>query len=64
MQGGGSCQNWGPTPYAKKNLLVDPWGNDIMYERNSSVSFTLLSYGADGEPGGDGLDADISSEDL
>ena len=59
-----SCKNWGPSPYIKKSLLEDPWGNDIIYERNGSADFSLLSLGADGQEGGEGLDADISSDEI
>ena len=62
-QSSASCKNWGPTPYAKKALITDPWNNEIIYEKNSSTSFTLYSLGADGMEGGEGLDADIRSED-
>lgn len=56
------CPNWGPTPYIKKkSLLKDPWGNDFVYERISGSEFELLSLGADGQEGGEGLDADISN---
>lgn len=36
----------------------DAWDNPIQYSRADN-SFTLTSRGADGQPGGDGLDADI-----
>ncbi len=58
-----NCRNWGPEPYAKSNMIVDPWGNEFIYERNSSTSYILISLGADGEEGGSGIDADISSDD-
>lgn len=57
------CKNWGPSPYMKKALLQDPWGNDIVYERTSSSNYVLTSFGADGNEGGEGLDADIRSND-
>ncbi len=56
------CKNWGPKPYMKKQLLNDPWGNEIIYERTSSSDFILISLGADGNEGGEGLDADIRSD--
>jgi len=56
-----SCTNWGPSPYASESLIKDPWNNEIIYEKNSSSSFTLFSMGADGMEGGEGIDADITS---
>jgi general secretion pathway protein G len=40
----------------------DPWGNEYVYT-NEGGKPVLLSYGADGQPGGEGPDADISSRD-
>lgn len=57
------CQNWGPDPYVKKSQLQDPWGNELLYEKTSKGG-VILSFGADGKEGGEGEDADISSEEL
>lgn len=43
---------------------LDPWNNDYVYKLEGSRDFTIMSYGADGVPGGEGPDADISSADL
>jgi len=56
-------ENWqGPyikTPYVPK----DAWNNDYIYEVNvSDGSAVLRSYGADGREGGEGVNADLSSE--
>jgi hypothetical protein len=41
---------------------TDAWGNELVYNfPGSGNDYDLLSYGADGKEGGDGLDADISS---
>ena len=56
------CPTWGPESYIKK-LPKDPWNNDFEYEGNGS-SYVLISRGGDRRPGGTGVDADISSEDL
>lgn len=45
-------------PYMRE-LPPDPWGNDYHYEVKER-EFVLLSYGADGAPGGEGDDADIT----
>lgn len=57
-----SCSNWGPEPYFKK-LPKDKWNNDFSYSPEGS-SFILKSLGADRREGGDGKNADISSEQL
>lgn len=47
-------------PYRDKAIPFDPWGNDYDYLVSSSgESFTIVSFGRDGAPGGDGRDADI-----
>lgn len=38
----------------------DPWGNDYVYLLESGRPI-ITSYGADGAPGGDGVNADISN---
>jgi len=48
-----------------KKLPVDPWGNPYAYlSPGIHDSFDIISYGADGEPGGEGKDADINSWEL
>jgi general secretion pathway protein G len=44
----------------------DAWGNDFVYHLNpeSGGPFEIISYGADGEPGGEGYNADLSSRDA
>jgi general secretion pathway protein G len=43
----------------------DPWGNEYVYRPASNgMTYELLSYGADGAPGGEGENADISLETL
>ena len=55
-------RNWGPEPYVKK-LKADPWGEPYYYF-SEDRNFEIYSYGADRKEGGDGIDADISSNDL
>jgi general secretion pathway protein G len=55
--------NW-TEPYLRKAVPDDPWGRPYVYiapGRVNPTSFDLLSYGADGQPGGEGDDADILS---
>lgn len=49
-------------PYVKDADLRDPWGNAFHYERIGEKEFALVSYGADGESGGTGVNEDISYE--
>lgn len=49
-------------PYLRRAVPRDPWGTPYVYVAPGVVNpgaFDLLSYGADGRPGGDGEDADI-----
>lgn len=50
-------------PYIRKmSQLKDPWGNELVIQRPGvNGAFDIVSYGADGRPGGEGDDADISS---
>jgi general secretion pathway protein G len=48
-----------------KKLPLDPWGKPYEYNSPGAKSpFEILCLGADGREGGDGANADISSEDL
>lgn len=45
-----------------KNLPQDPWGNPYQYVfPGESSAFDIYSLGADGRPGGEGLNADIGT---
>ncbi|PRD24675.1 UNVERIFIED_CONTAM: xcpT [Trichonephila clavipes] len=50
-------------PYLRKSSVPkDPWGNDYIYRfPGQHGAFDLYSYGADGQVGGEGEDADIVS---
>ncbi len=45
-------------------MLKDAWGNEIEYVPEGRRDFTLVSYGADGEEGGEDEDEDIDREAL
>lgn len=48
-------------PYLQKAVPLDPWGKPYMYRPPSAGGdFDLLSYGKDGQPGGDAENADVS----
>lgn len=59
----GDAPNW-KGPYTTKNIPADPWGNEYVYEAPgpNGQDFLVVSYGADGAPGGDGDNADITSD--
>lgn len=42
----------------------DPWGNDYVYKTDDKGGYTILCHGQDGQPGGSGPAADISSDNL
>ncbi|MDD5297046.1 MAG: type II secretion system major pseudopilin GspG [Rhodocyclaceae bacterium] len=49
-------------PYLKKAVPPDPWGRPYVYKQpGEHGEYDLLSYGKDGQPGGSGEDADITS---
>ena len=54
-------ENW--TPSLQGALPKDPWGNDYIYKcpGDENRPFEIISYGADGEPGGEDENADINS---
>lgn len=48
-------------PYLQKALPLDPWGRPYVYRPPSAGGdFDLLSYGKDGQPGGEAENADVS----
>lgn len=50
-------------PYLKKAVPVDPWNKPYHYKPPTATEdLELLSYGKDGQPGGTGENADISSQ--
>jgi general secretion pathway protein G len=59
------ARNYPPGGYLQKRRVPeDPWGNPYEYEQpgqNNPHSFDLWSHGADGNPGGDDVDADIGN---
>jgi len=52
-------------PYGKKDDLKDPWGKDFVYiipGKNNPNGYDIISYGQDGQQGGEGQNADITNE--
>jgi general secretion pathway protein G len=53
--------NW-DGPYLPKDVPMDPWGHPYVYRCPSEHGdYEIISYGADGREGGEGIDADIVS---
>jgi len=49
-------------PYLAKEIPLDPWGNAYEYKSPGDHGvYDILSYGADGIPGGEGENEDIVS---
>lgn len=50
-------------PYLKKNVPQDPWGHPYIYRSpGSKGEYEIISTGKDGQPGGEGENADIVSQ--
>ena len=55
-------EGWDGPYLKKKKIPKDPWGRDYIYRcPGEHGEYDLFSYGADGRPGGEGEDADITS---
>lgn len=49
----------------KKKITLDPWGNQYIYiSPGLQDDYDIISYGADGQPGGEEYDADITNWDI
>lgn len=45
--------------------FIDPWNRPYQYNQPGSAGpFEVLSYGADGQEGGSGADADVTSDQI
>lgn len=56
-----SLERW-QGPYLKKPAPPDPWGRSYLYKApGDNGDYDLSSYGADGQPGGTGEAADVTS---
>ena len=62
----GSASKWRKGGYLEKGKVPkDPWGNDFIYlSPGTSGDFDLISNGADGVPGGDEYNKDITNWDT
>ncbi len=52
--------------YFPREIPPDPWNNPYVYTYpgNHGAEPDIISYGADGRPGGEGIDADVVSWKL
>ena len=50
-------------PYIQQDVPKDPWNHDYVYRfpGEQGPDPEIICYGADGQPGGDGINADIVS---
>ena len=57
-----TIRNWKPGGYID-GLRKDPWGNDYLYLNPGSKGkeFDLFTLGADGQEGGEGINADVGN---
>ena len=57
------CANW-KGPYIEWGIDItrDAWGRPFLYQLLEAEKATIASYGADGKPGGEGQDTDLSFE--
>lgn len=57
----GGLDRW-DGPYLRKDLPLDPWSKPYVYRNPGEHGpYDIVSYGADGTPGGDGDNRDITS---
>jgi len=57
-----NVNNW-QGPYVQKDIDTDPWQHPYVYKfpGDHGDEPDIICYGGDGQPGGDGLNADIVS---
>ena len=59
-----NVKNWRAGGYLKR-LPKDPWGNDYQYQYpGTHGEVDISSFGADGQAGGEGVNADIGNWNL
>jgi general secretion pathway protein G len=54
--------NWNGPYWKRSTVPKDPWGNDYKYAAPGQRGpYDILSWGADGKEGGEGVNADIAN---
>lgn len=62
--GEANAPNWKPGGYLRR-MPSDPWNNEYRYlYPGQQGEFDVFSYGADGQEGGEGINADIGNWNL
>lgn len=57
----GGTERW-DGPYLKKDVPTDPWGKPYIYKSPGDHGpYDIISYGADGVPGGEATNKDVTS---
>lgn len=58
-----TIRNWKPGGYLRGGVRKDPWGNDYIYvyPGTRGGEYDLYTLGADGQEGGEGINADIGN---
>jgi general secretion pathway protein G len=61
-----TIRNWRPGGYLQRGSAKDPWGNDYqyVYPGTRGREYDLFSFGADGQPDGEGISADLGNWNL
>ncbi len=58
----GSVQSWNGPYLKKQGVPLDPWGKPYLYRApGQNREFDIISFGADGQQGGTGENADVTS---
>jgi len=59
-------KKWRKGGYLEKGRVPkDPWGNEFVYlSPGAQGDYDIISYGADGVPGGEEFDKDINSWEI
>jgi general secretion pathway protein G len=56
--------NWNGPYWKKASVPKDPWGNEYRYlAPGQSGPYDIVSFGADGKEGGEGVDKDITNRE-
>ena len=55
------AEGWDGPYVGKVGAPMDAWNRPLIYEPDEKWGFRVISYGADGEPGGEGDNADIDN---
>ncbi|HOO77680.1 MAG TPA: type II secretion system major pseudopilin GspG [bacterium] len=59
----GSTDGWSGPYLKKQEIPKDPWGNAYIYTKGGAegADYTIVSYGKDASPGGEGENQDIAN---